>query len=597
LVPGITMGVCDGGDHEGVPCVDDSECGGASCGSFCVGKVGGVGGDGGKPCTSGAECSSGNCGTCAGFLLGEEGKPGSSVTVQHKYEVLPADADEGDHVYDGASANGYDVGTDLLFSLTFPGAIQIIECVEDSDCGDPQCNTCDLNTNECVFLQADSPCQADADLCTIDHCDGGGQCVFKENVVCEPANPPCEGGEVCDSGTGTCVAQPDADLSTPCEADADLCTIDHCDGNGACVFKEQNTTDPQCILDCGNAITDQCVVSVSGLADVFCGPPPLGAPSDPSCTKNFDEASKLALQKAIDAAPNGATITVTGRCLGPIRVTQRAGLTITGVKPSDDWECPPLGPAPADLTSTVAGSCDGDLDNCELIKMTESPNVTVQYLNIVDSFNSGLEWKRTQGGVAFCNCIARNAEEGIEFDKGNGGHLALQNLVKENAQFLEPDVDFGIAVHNVSGSAVRANTVVSNLRGGIWLSGDESDANGNTIEFNVVQQNGSDGIGDGIRVESSDRHHSYNNRVTCNTVSGNAVAGISLFDADYECIDKNQISSNGDGLTDEIFCGALSGNNTGSNVPVGSPCCSGADCQTCSVPAECVPNSVEVDTD
>ncbi len=57
------------------------------------------------------------------------------------------------------------------------------------------------------------------------------------NVVCQAADPPCEGGELCNPGTGTCDPQPDAALSTPCEADGDLCTNDHCDGNGACVFE------------------------------------------------------------------------------------------------------------------------------------------------------------------------------------------------------------------------------------------------------------------------------------------------------------------------------------------------------------------------
>jgi hypothetical protein len=83
------------------------------------------------------------------------------------------------------------------------------------------------------------------------------------------------------------------------------------------------------------------------------------------------------------------------------------------------------------------------------------------------------------------------------------------------------------------------------------------------------------------------------------SVSGNSGAGVALFDADDGCIDENAISLNGDCLTDEIFCGGISENNTGSNMPVVSQCCAPTMMcqQSCSVPAQCVSNPVEVDTD
>lgn len=81
-----------------------------------------------------------------------------------------------------------------------------------------------------------TPCESDNNLCTLDHCDGLGSCVNFDSVVCQPANPPCEAGEVCTPSTGTCTPLPDAPLSSPCERDGDLCTIDHCDGNGSCVL-------------------------------------------------------------------------------------------------------------------------------------------------------------------------------------------------------------------------------------------------------------------------------------------------------------------------------------------------------------------------
>lgn len=80
-----------------------------------------------------------------------------------------------------------------------------------------------------------TPCDRDGNLCTIDQCDGQGVCEFVGNVTCQDPNPPCEGGEVCNPNTGTCDPLADAPLSTSCEADGNLCTLDHCDGQGACV--------------------------------------------------------------------------------------------------------------------------------------------------------------------------------------------------------------------------------------------------------------------------------------------------------------------------------------------------------------------------
>lgn len=47
--------------------------------------------------------------------------------------------------------------------------------------------------------------------------------------------PPCEAGQECNPVNGQCGDLPDAPLSTFCETDVDLCTSQHCDGNGQCV--------------------------------------------------------------------------------------------------------------------------------------------------------------------------------------------------------------------------------------------------------------------------------------------------------------------------------------------------------------------------
>jgi hypothetical protein len=110
---------------------------------------------------------------------------------------------------------------------------------------------CDPQSGMCVDQpdpNLSTPCDLDGNGCTTDHCDGNGQCAFLSNVVCQPANPPCEGGQICNPQSGMCDDQPDAQVSLPCEADSDPCSIDHCNGAGDCVF-QSSTGDPECFGD------------------------------------------------------------------------------------------------------------------------------------------------------------------------------------------------------------------------------------------------------------------------------------------------------------------------------------------------------------
>jgi hypothetical protein len=109
-----------------------------------------------------------------------------------------------------------------------------------------------------VLAPLSTPCNTDNNLCTTDHCNGSGACVLQSNVSCQAPNPPCEGGTVCNPSTGACDPQPDAALSTPCEADGNECTEDHCNGTGSCVFEMFTPPGTPCNDD-GDACTlDQC---------------------------------------------------------------------------------------------------------------------------------------------------------------------------------------------------------------------------------------------------------------------------------------------------------------------------------------------------
>ena len=242
-----------------------------------------------------------------------------------------------------------------------------------------------------------------------------------------------------------------------------------------------------------------------------------------------------ALQDVVNAAPDGATLTLYGRCSGPIRTIGRANLTVQGVLPEGSQACQDgKAPLQQDLRSTVAGGCGSpDASRCELIKVTNATNIKVQYLNIVDFFNSGLQYKCSGSGAAYSNCVARNAEEGIELDKGSGGHVALQYLVRDNAKALEGDIDGGICVHDSPGNRLEANTVVSNREGGILV---DYDADGTVVLNNDVRMN----AGNGIQVIESDK-----NSIETNVVQNNSLHGILLGKAPSNAVVGNTVSSNG----------------------------------------------------
>ncbi len=89
-----------------------------------------------------------------------------------------------------------------------------------------------------------TPCEADGNLCTTDHCNGTGGCVKQRDKDCSAFDGQCQRG-LCDPGTGACF--PDFSLfpfSRPCEAEGNLCTIDHCNGFGSCIFNSSVVVPP-----------------------------------------------------------------------------------------------------------------------------------------------------------------------------------------------------------------------------------------------------------------------------------------------------------------------------------------------------------------
>jgi parallel beta-helix repeat protein len=232
-------------------------------------------------------------------------------------------------------------------------------------------------------------------------------------------------------------------------------------------------------------------------------------------------------------------------------------MVLQGVVPSTPAGCVDgRGPEQHELKSTIRDGCDSsDPTDCETVKIEHSDNIEVRFLNIIDGVETGVECRESTRARAYCNCIARHQERGIEFDMG-GQNVALQNLVKDNGATGAS----GVEIDRSTGNTVQKNTVVGNKLDGITVN---FSADNNRILDNLVTMN----MGDGIRLLDGDL-----NQVLTNIVQSNGGRGVSLEESDANTADQNAIGGNGDGLINRVFCGPGSDNNLGSNVPPGSPC-------------------------
>lgn len=246
------------------------------------------------------------------------------------------------------------------------------------------------------------------------------------------------------------------------------------------------------------------------------------------------------LQDAVDAARDGATITVEGVCRGSIRISSQKDLVIQGPALAGGG-CPPDGVA---LAGTVRGGND-------VFRIRKSKNVLIRRLNIIDGSGDGVELEDSKESGVRCSCIARNADDGIDVEDGKK-HEFGQNLISSNR-------DNGIILKDGEDTILAANTVEQNHDDGIELV-EKSDRN--VVAGNLVRGNREDGID----LDDADKNELLANVVTGNGTDPRSDSGIELRDSDRNAVDGNVIRMNADGLTDEIRCQRGSRKNFGSNV-------------------------------
>src|SRR5438309_66089 len=112
----------------------------------------------------------------------------------------------------------------------------ISECVHS---GDPcvngaECNNGPCNENTQCATPAGTACTADANACTADQCDGQGACAHPAAVTCDNSQF-CNGIATCNPADGQCEGR-----TPPSCDDGSVCTTDSCEptangGAGGCV--------------------------------------------------------------------------------------------------------------------------------------------------------------------------------------------------------------------------------------------------------------------------------------------------------------------------------------------------------------------------
>jgi parallel beta-helix repeat protein len=471
----------------------------------------------GNPCTM-AGCEAGSCVQshmtvdCSGECLSGACDPTTGACLPAPDSTTCADTDG-----NVCTTAGCEAGVCVQQHLLAPNS---------TVCPDTDGNSCTMagcEAGTCVqrhVLAGDSiPCaDTDGNPCTTAGCEAG-VCVQRHMVI--DCSGECESG-VCDPVLG-CIPLPD---STPCtDRDGTLCTVAGCEA-GVCVQDHLSASGG--LPDCGPLPTGPCVVTIGGRPGSF-----------------------TSLQAAINAAPNGATINVTGLCPGPVSIDGRDGLVIQGPTPVAG-ACPAADLLPSALGAAVEGS------DSTVLKIRDSRDIVVRFLKIVNGPGACVKLTRAVESTLNCSCVAGCGLAGVEVTDARMSEIS-QSLVKTNG-------DDGLALFGgTTANTITANTIELNGDDGIDLEG-----SGNDILGNVIRANGHDGI---------DADNANDNRIVGNSVLGNGClpsastdSGIEVKDSDDNEIDANVIQGNGDGLVDQIHCRSGSSGNFGSNVPPKSPC-------------------------
>jgi hypothetical protein len=335
----------------------------------------------------------------------------------------------------------------------------------DSGIGE-QCDDGPLNgtpqsccsSSSCQFEPQGSSCDADDNACTVDQCDGAGACQFSANAT---------------SGAS-------------CGADANACTVDQCNGSGLCQFSANAVAGTPCPDDGDSCTSDEC----DGTGQ--CGHPPAPSVATFVVDRTDDVATATACTGAAsDCSLRGAVIAANALS-GPGTITLPAGsynLTLAG------------------QNEDAAATGDLDITNCITINGA-GPSTTV-----INALGNDRVFEVRARSLTVSGATIAGGNPGTSGGGINGGPVTLSNVVV-TGNTASP-VGNGGGIRAYPGQLVKLTDVTlsnnTTSGGGGGMGVDMVDLKNVTIRDNIATSSGGAGVGSGT--------------LTNVTVSGNAATG------------------------------------------------------------------------
>ncbi len=162
-----------------------------------------------------------------------------------------------DSCSDGNPCNGVEYCDELDLLCVSPGVMVCDSRPDDNPCLAEQ-GTCDP-TQGCVYepkVEGFS-CDSDNDACTVEQCNGSGACIQPSTILCDDGNP-CTVG-TCNQSTGGCDYAPvPNEPKVDCD-DGNVCTYNDACSDGACVGTQVSCDDGNlCTIDLCDLQTGEC---------------------------------------------------------------------------------------------------------------------------------------------------------------------------------------------------------------------------------------------------------------------------------------------------------------------------------------------------
>ncbi|MBM4244551.1 MAG: hypothetical protein FJ148_12145 [Deltaproteobacteria bacterium] len=401
----------------------------------------------------------------AGWRFGIGGRTGG-LTDNHWVEDLAIEtiacgngALEDGEACDAGAANG--TATSCCSSTcTFVTAGT--QCRASAGVCDPA-ETCTGSSAACPtnsFATSGSSCTDDGNVCTDDQCNGSGACIHPNNTASCDDGLFCTGADTCSGGSCSahagdpCVGGPECantcdeilntcnlPAGTACTADSSVCSLDLCDGSGACTHPAGNAG-ATCRASAGD-----------------CDLPESCDGASPSCPTDLFRPSSY------ECRPPAGECDTAERCSGAAADCPANGFVAAGIACTDDGQ-----PCTSD-------ACDGD-GTCEHVALpdTDVDSVCDAQDTCTNVGNARDFYARSKLVLTKINTDTTPGNDGLKlsaaFDLPSASSFGSLNPIAHGARIVLLNQAGGVEVDQVlpggtyAGSGSRGWK--SNTKGTVW---------------------------------------------------------------------------------------------------------------------------------